>query len=88
MKLKENTILKEINNEFIIIPLSDDNMDYDVILKTNKVGATIYKMLENEIEYENLISALYEKFDVDLEELKKDVNEFIESLREKGLLDD
>lgn len=88
MKLKDNTILKEINNEFIIIPLSDDNMDYDIILKTNKVGAAIYNLLENEIDYDNLIKSLYDRFDVDINVLKEDVDQFINSLREKGLLDD
>lgn len=45
MKRKPNSMLKQIDGEYLILPLSDHNISVDVILKTNEVGAFIYELL-------------------------------------------
>ena len=88
MKRKNNSILKEIAGKYMILPLSDHNIAIDVILHTNEVGAFIYKNLENDITKEELLNKLLAEYNVDKKTALKDLEEFLASMKEKGLLND
>lgn len=88
MKLKKNSMLKKIGNTYRILPLSDHNVAVDVILKTNEVGAFIYQKLEIETTKEELLKAILNEYEVTKEQALKDLDAFMNSLKEKGLLDD
>ena len=88
MKRKDNSILKKLGNRFMILPLSDHNISADVILYTNEVGAFIYNHLENETTREDVLAAILAEYDVDRETALKDLNAFLDSMKEKGLLND
>lgn len=88
MKLKKNSMLKKIGNTYRILPLSDHNVSLDVILKTNEVGAFIYQQLQQEISKEQLLQSILKEYEVSKELALKDMEAFIESLKEKGFLDD
>lgn len=88
MKIKNNSILKNIAGEYVILPLNSYAVSLDVILKTNEVGAFIYNALKNDLTYDELFKLVYDEFEVDTKTLDKDLQDFITSLRKKGLLDD
>lgn len=86
MKLKDNSMLKKIGNENIILPLSDHNIAVDVILKTNEVGAFIYNCLKEEITKEELLNKILAEYNVDKTKALNDLNLFLDLLTKKGLL--
>ncbi len=86
MKLKDNSMLKKIGNENIILPLSDHNIAVDVILKTNEVGAFIYNCLKEEITKEELLNKILAEYNVDETTALNDLNLFLDLLTKKGLL--
>ncbi len=87
MKRKNNSILKEIGNKFMILPLSDHNIAIDVILYTNEVGAFIYNNLENEITKEELLARILNEYSVTEEVALADLDEFLLNMQKKGLID-
>lgn len=87
MKRKDNSILKMIANSYVILPLSDHNISVDVILNTNEVGAFIYEALETETTKEEILSKLLEVYEIDKDVASKDIDNFLNKLAEKGLLD-
>ena len=54
----------------------------------NPTGSFIWKQLEEkeEMTEENLLEAVVDNFEVDAEEAKKDLEEFIEDLTREGLV--
>lgn len=54
----------------------------------NPTGSFIWKQLEEkeELTEENLLEAVLDNFEVDAEEAKKDLEEFIEDLTREGLV--
>ena len=88
MKRKNNSILKKIANKYMILPLSDHNISADVILYTNEVGALIYDELENDTTKEAILDKILSEYAVERAVASKDLDSFINSMREKGLLDD
>lgn len=88
MKRKDNSVLKKIGNRWMILPLSDHNISCDVILYTNEVGATIYNALENETTVDEILTKILSEFDVEESRARADLEAFIKSMKEKGLLND
>lgn len=88
MKRKPNSMLKQIDGEYLILPLSDHNISVDVILKTNEVGAFIYELLGGGISQEKLLDSILEEYEVSREQAKKDLEAFLNQMKNKGLLDD
>ena len=58
------------------------------MLTLNEVGAFIFDRLKNDVTAEELASAICEEYKVDFETALKDVNTFIEKLRQKDIIDD
>lgn len=88
MKIKNNSMLKKIGDSFMILPLSDHNVAVDVILNTNEIGAFIYNHLKEDINKEELLSIILDEYEVSFEVANRDLDEFLNSLKQKGLLDD
>ncbi len=86
MKLKKNSILKKIDDQFIIIPLSEHQVEMNVVLKTNKVGAFIYEQLEKNMDKEAILAAILAKYQVTEEVARRDLDTFLKNLDEKGFL--
>ncbi len=87
MKLNDNYVLRQVAEEFILIPVTGD-LDFNGIIALNEVAKEIYDLLpqvENETE---LVDRLYEIFEAPKEEIAADSAEFLAQLRaEKILLD-
>lgn len=87
MKIKNNNILKKIDNSYVILPLSDHSLELDVILKVNEVGAFIYSCLENETTKEEVLAKILAKYEIDEATASADLEAFLKALSDKGLLE-
>ena len=52
----------------------------------NPVGIKVYELLDGEHSVETIVEAVTSEFEVSVEDAAKDVGDFIEMLREHGLL--
>lgn len=89
MKLTEGYLVKEIAGSYALIPVGQNVVDYRNILSTNTTGNFILDKLSENIGYEELLSAVCSEYaddDKDKEQVKQDLDEFLDKLREKNLL--
>ena len=54
----------------------------------NEVGADLWKMLQSEVTFDDLLHGILESYDVDEETAREDIQEFLDTLIEGGVLDD
>lgn len=88
MKIKKGLVIREIDNEFILIDTGVVPPIFNGIIKLNSTGKSIIDLLSNkECSYNELISKLLDIYDVDKEVLTKSVNPFLDELRRVKLLD-
>lgn len=85
MPIKNNFIYKEINNEYMLIPLEGDNVSLSKVFNLNEVGAFIYKALKEKDDIEYVVSALMKEYNVAYDIAKKDVIAFIDELKRRGI---
>lgn len=85
MKINPNFVLKQIEEEYVLIPLGQDAMNIKGILKTNVIGFEIYSYLKNGKNVEDIPALIAKEYDADINEIKKDVDEFVRKLIEYGV---
>lgn len=86
MRIEKNVILREIAGEFILIPTGSMALKYTGVFAVSPLGVSIWRLLGEGKNKEDIISILLEEYEVDRVTLEKDVDEFLQSLREKELL--
>lgn len=88
MKLKQGYLLREIAGSWIVVPIGQRVVEFNGLMNLSESGALLWKKLENSIDREEeLVNLLTEEYDIDVETAKKDVHEFISSIKEKGMME-
>lgn len=88
MKIKQGFLLKNILDDYIVVPLGDNIVDFSVAVSLNETGAYLWQCLQNETDENALITALTAEYNVDTETAQTDVAEFLALLRQHQFLED
>lgn len=87
MILKKNFALRQIADEWIVLPLASETVDFTGMLNLNESGAMLWKVLEQECSKEALVRALLEEYEVSEEQAGADAEEFLNKLIEAGCIE-
>ena len=87
MKLKEGFLLKEIAGSWVVVPVGEQVVDFQMMMTLNETGSFLWENLKNEISKEELLNALLSEYEVEKSVAEADVDEFLKILSEKGLLE-
>ena len=86
MKLKAGFMLKKIIDDYIVVPTGDNIVDFAVAVSLNETGAFLWKELETEKSFEELVDALSKEYEIAEDEVVEDVKEFVELLKTHSFL--
>ncbi len=84
MKLKENLVLRQVADTWVVLALNAANVDLNNMLMLNETGAILWKVLENGGDLEAMADALTAEYNVSREQAKADAVEFYASLVKAG----
>ena len=65
MKVKDGFVLRNIADEYILMPVGDNIRNFNGTLLMNEVSAFIWEKLQNPMSSSDLLTAILEEFDVD-----------------------
>jgi hypothetical protein len=88
MKVKNGYILREIAGSSVIIPVGERVIEFKGMMTPNETGAFIWRQLASEITYEQLLDVILAEYDVDEETARADLDEFLESARNCGVIEE
>lgn len=83
---KNDFVARDIAGETIIVPIRGHVGDLDSIYTLNEVGTTIWQLTDGKKSISQIAEEICATYDVTPEEAKKDTLEFLNSLKEAGLL--
>lgn len=86
MEVKKQLVLREIAGDYALIPVGDTVIKNNGLFSLSETGARIWELLPQADSAEQLVDALLEEYDVDRETLSRDVDEFLEQLRQMEIL--
>lgn len=87
MKINKNFILREIAGDYVIVPIGETAMEFNGMINVNETGAFLWKCLQEETSLDAMTEAMLKEYEVEKDEAKKDIEEFVSLLKEKKILD-
>lgn len=87
MKVKNDFLLRKISDAYVVVPVGSAIVDFSGLINLNETGAFLFEKLQEGAEKEELISALLKDYDVPEEVAGKDVEAFINKVKDAGILE-
>ena len=83
---EKDLVTRNVAGETIIVPIKNKVGDLDSIYTLNEVGTVIWELIDGKKSISQIAEEIYLTYDVTPEEAKKDTVDFINTLKEAGLL--
>ena len=87
MKVLKEFVLREIAGDYVIIQTGKTVLTFNGLITVNEVGADLWKMLQSDVTFDDLLHGVLETYDVDEETAREDIQEFLDTLVNGGILD-
>lgn len=88
MRIKKSYILRQVANLWIVLPLAEETVNLNGMIKLNDCGAMLWKELEQGSDREGLTQALTREYRVSREQAWQDAGEFLDQLAQAGCLEE
>lgn len=88
MKIKEGYVLKVIAGQNIVVPIGEEGVNFKGIISLNSTGKLIFENLQKGASETELVDLIFDSYDIEKEEARLDVKDFLAVLKEKKLLQD
>ena len=87
MKIKEGFLLRQVADNWVVLPVGQACVDFNGMLSLNDSGALLWKALEQGGGREALADALLAEYEVERSVALADVDEFLAKLSKAGWLE-
>ena len=88
MRIKDGFIIRNIMDDWVVIPRGKNALHFNATLVTNEVGAVLWNVLRNDSTQLQLVEAILSEYDVERSVAERDVALFIQQLSECGVLEE
>jgi len=82
-----SVVARVVAGETLIVPVRAKVGDLASIYNFNGTGTLIWKLLESPRTVAELAASVVEEYDVDLTQAERDVQEFVEEMKNAGLIE-
>jgi len=86
VRVEKEFVLREIAGDYIIIPTGKTVLEFNGLVTVNEVGVSLWKMLQQEVTFEELVAGILEEYDVEEDVAREDIREFLDKIIESGIL--
>ncbi len=87
MKIKKNYVIKEIADQYVVVPIAEEAIRFNGIISLNKSGKRLWEQLQSEKTENELIDYLLSIYEVSQEQAQTDVHNFLGTLKANDLLE-
>ena len=88
MKTNKGVIYRNIAGEHVLIPVGSIAMDQNGMYVMTELGGQIWQMVDGGAPKEQIISALLEEYEVEEGRLRADVEDFLQRMIDKNLIEE
>ncbi len=88
MKTKKGFMLRKVADKSIVVPIGQASVDFNGLINLNETGAFLWDKLSKGCTYDELLSALLAEYDVPEEIAKADIDAFLATAKDAGVIED
>ena len=86
-KVKDHFEMKQIADEYIVIPRGSEALNFNATVVFNETGAFLWNKMAAFTDAETLAAALAEKYGIDTATALEDTKAFLEKMEKNGMAD-
>ena len=86
-KIKEGFVIRNILDEYIIVPVGEQAVNDTYIMSVNESGFLLWELLTEGTTAEALLEKMLEEYEIDEETAKSDIDTFINLLTDRNILE-
>ena len=87
MKAKPGFVLRNVVDEYILMPTGDNIGEFSGTVLLNEVSAFVWEKLQTPLSKEDLLTAILDEFEVDRATASADLDALLETLRGYGVIE-
>lgn len=87
VRRSRNVITRQLAGETVLVPVRQDQADFQKVHMLNETGAAVWEALEAPRDLDELVDELAERFAADRAVVDADVRELLGDLQERGLVE-
>lgn len=88
MKIKEGYVLRQVADNWIVLPVGQASVDFNGMVNLNGSGVLLWRALEKGCDLKALADVLLSEYDVDSSTALSDAEEFVSVLRKAGCIEE
>lgn len=88
MKIKPGFVLREVAGQCVVVPVGEEALHFNGVITLNSSGKILWEALKKDVSLEDLVNLLLSKYNVTKEVATQDVNEFINILRSRNIIEE
>ena len=86
MKRKPGFIVRKISGQTVAVAIGEASKSFHGMIKLNDTGLIIWNSLAKDVTEDDIVAAILEQYDVSREQASEDVHNFVEVLRDAGIV--
>lgn len=86
MRIKEGFVLREVAGQIMVIATGEASKDFHGMIRLNATGKDIWEQLQSGLEEKEIVQNLANKYEIDKEQAKQDVDTFLGKMKEMGFI--
>lgn len=87
MKISEGYLLRTVAGKNIVVSIGND-VNFNGMLTLNDTGVFFWNLLQNDITKEEMLEAVLKEYDVSSDIALRDIENFIQKLKDSKILED
>jgi len=88
MKIRDGFILREVGGQPVVVAVGAASQYFNGMVRLNATSEFLFEKLQKDISEDELVKAVVEKYEVDEETARKDVQSFVETLVKLGIIEE
>lgn len=88
MKIKEGFVLRQVADNWVVLPVGQASVNFNGMLSLNESGVLLWRALEQGGDKDSLVEALLAEYNVEREEAAADVDAFLSALTKAGCIEE
>lgn len=88
MKIKEGFVLREVMGNYVVVAVGEASKNFRGMIKLNATAADIWHCVSQGMDADGIYNVLFDKYEVDENQLRDDIKSTLNVLKVNGLLEE
>ncbi|MBQ9162892.1 MAG: PqqD family protein [Clostridia bacterium] len=88
MKIKNGFVVKNVGDLNYVVATGELTQSFNSMIRLNGTARFLWDLLAEPTDVDAMVAAMTQKYDIDADAARRDVEGFVEVLRSKGIIEE